>query len=435
MKKLQHTLLFLLAITISTTTQAQLSGLLKKAKDKVTEKAAEKKATVQTTTTTESVATSSSNTLKGNSAEYEWAEDNKNYGYGFQGGAGYTFDRIKQKQRTLQPLTHIRKIGEKGSFHFAKDYPELKSLIKDGEQLNATIQFSGTPFKNDKGDGKTSFSSTSDHIYVLVMANSGTIKDVMKIKDDTEFGIRIGIFIYNDNTDKISGGIFGGNFMITPQMAMEKSFILDIMPAKENVVNLYMATSFYFMHTEEYFGKAGNYKIRVCVQTPLLDDWGKVKRNENLETNAFFDYNFNISDAVTRMNEGRELATKLKEDEEKAPVAIPDEWTLKSGTPMAGYSVAKYNQMYLNEYPGVKIVKTYLSPDAGWGVVKDNDNITPSYKYSGQWVTYFVRNSKGECYYQTCNLRKNYEGGGSYGATYFAAFSNEIKYLDCNKMK
>jgi hypothetical protein len=445
MRKLQQTLILLLAFTISSNTQAQLGGLIKKAKDKVTEKKATTTTTDGATKTTEAATDQKNNDKRWEAGTFLFPEMYHGSSFGYNSTNFINLYKIKEKYGVLESLSHVRKEGEKGTFHFAKDYPELKGLINDEHIVNATIQFSGTPFKNGKGDGKTSFSSSGDHIYAQLEAKSGTIKDVFNIKKDENISFSFMYWIYNDEADKLTGNFATstGNFIVTPQMAKEKYLLLDVLPTKENAI-IYgnketgfnrTATDFAFLHKQENFSKSGNYKIRLVLLTPYTDEWGKPISGTSMDCNGFFDYSFSAKDAKARVEEGSEVHTYLSNYVREAPVPLPETWKAKSGAPMAGYSVAKYNQEYLKYYPNVKIVKTFMKDDATWSVMKDNDNFLPIYKYSNQWVTYFVKNAKGQCYYHKCNLRQDYQGGGTYGASALAVFDSEIKYVDCNEMK
>jgi hypothetical protein len=444
MKKLQQAIFLFLAITISTSTQAQLGSLVKKAKDKVTEK--------KVTTTTSDVGSKPTETVTepNKNKQYEagvflFPERYNGNSFGYNSNNFINLYKIKEKYGVLESLSHVRKEGEKGTFHFAKDYPELKDLINDEHIVNAAIQFSGTPFKNGKGDGKASFSSNGEHIYAQLEAKAGTIKDVFNIKTDENIRFSFMYYIYNDEADKLTGSFTtsAGNFIVTPQMAKEKYLLLDVLPTKENVI-IYgnketgfnrAASDFAYLHTQENFSKSGNYKVRLVLLTPYTDEWGKPISGTSMDCNGFFDYTFSAKDANARVEEGKEVHTYLSSYVREAPVPLPETWKAKSGAPMAGYSVAKYNQEYLKYYPNVKIVKTFMKDDATWSVMKDNDNFLPIYKYSNQWVTYFVKNTKGQCYYHKCNLRQDYQGGGTYGAAALAVFDSEIKYVDCNEMK
>jgi hypothetical protein len=451
MKKLQQIFILLLAFTISSTTQAQLGGLLKKAKDKVTEK--------KTTTTTSSTTTATGEGTKTTEAAIETKNNDKRwekdeftfpdavYKNEYQQRT-YNITQIKEKYGALESLSHVRKEGEKGTFHFAKDYPELKDLINDEHIVNATIQFSGTPFKNGKGDGKTSFSSNGEHVYAQLVAKAGTIKDVFNIKTDENIRFSFMYYIYSDDADKLIGNFqtSAGNFIVTPQMAKEKYLVLDIIPTKENAV-IYInkemgfnstASSFAYLHTQENFSKSGNYKVRLVLLTPYTDEWGKPISGTSMDCNGFFDYSFSIKDAKARVEEGKELNIYMSNNVNEAPVALPKEWKATTSAITMGIAQAKLVEMIKNRHASrlvsYKLVKFYASNSNGGWTVEKNEFGIPKYRYSSQWYTTFWKKNDGtDCFYQGFGLRQNYEGGGKYSA----AFVDEEPYknLKCEEMK
>jgi hypothetical protein len=444
MKKLQKTILLFLAVAISITTQAQLGGLLKKAKDKVTEK--------KEVTTTEggNKTTEVVNGTKNNDERWEKGEftfPDATYRNEYQQRT-YNIFQVKEKFGALESLSHVRKEGEKGTFHFAKDYPELKSLINDEHIVNATIQFSGTPFKNGKGDGKTSFSSNGEHIYAQLEAKAGTIKDVFNIKTDENIRFSFMYYIYSDDGDKLIGDFStsAGNFIVTPQMAKEKYLVLDIMPAKENAI-IYgnketgfnrTASDFAFLHKQENFSKSGNYKVRLVLLTPYTDEWGKPISGTSMDCNGFFDYSFTIKDAKARFEEGKEIHAYLSDYVREAPVALPEEWKAKSSSVAMGIPQAKLVEMIKNRHASrlVKytLVKFYASASSGGWTVEKNEFGIPLYRYSSQWYTAFWKNNDGtDCFYQGFGLRQNYEGGGKYSASFVD--EEPYKNLRCEEMK
>jgi hypothetical protein len=441
MKKIIPICLLFLAITIGTHTQAQLSGLLKKAKDKVTEK----------TTTTTSSSNSSSQTTE-TVIDKRWEKGaftfpDATYRNEYQQRT-YNISQVKEKFGALESLSHVRKEGENGTFHFAKDYAELKSLINDEHIVNATIQFSGTPFKNGKGDGKTSFSSNGEHIYAQLEAKAGTVKDVFNIKTDENIRFSFMYYIYSDDGDKLIGDFStsAGNFIVTPQMAKEKFILIDVMPTKENAIiyaNKEMgfnstASSFANLHTQENFSKSGNYKVRLVLLTPYTDEWGKPISGTSMDCNGFFDYSFSAKDAKARVDEGSQVFTYMKENVNNAPVALPKMWSEKSSVLAMGITQTKLIEMYKNSYADkladFNLLKLHATNSNGGWTIEKNDLGIPKYRYSSQWYTVFMKSKNGKaCFYQGFGLRQNYEGGGTYSASFID--SQPFKYVECEGMK
>jgi hypothetical protein len=446
MKKFKQIFILLLAFAISCNTQAQLGGLLKKAKDKVTEK---KTTTTNTppedTKTTEVVEDTKNNNKRWERGEFTFPD--AIYQNEYQQRT-YNITQIKEKFGALESLSHVRKEGEKGTFRFAKDYPELKDLINDEHIVNATIQFSGTPFKNGKGDGKTSFNSSGEHIYAQLEAKAGTIKDVFNIKTDENIRFSFMYYIYSDDANKLIGnfGTSTGNFIVTPQMAKEKYLVLDIMPAKENAV-IYTfkemgfnrtASNFAYLHTQENFSKSGNYKIRLVLLTPYTDEWGKPISGTSMECNGFFDYAFSTKDANARVEEGKELNIYMTDNVNDAPVALPKEWKAATSTLAMGIVQAKLIDMFRNHFDGklsdFNFVKLHATNSNGGWTIEKNELGIPRYRYSSQWYTIFMKSKNGKtCFYQGFGLRQNYEGGGKYSASFID--EDPFRYVNCEEMK
>jgi hypothetical protein len=451
MEKITQTVCLVLFIAFATNTQAQIGGLLKKAKDKITDKKE-----VTKTAPLENTQTGNSNSSGSQATETPKEEKqtevtlftfpDARYGNEYQGRT-YNLSQIKESYGALASLTHVRKENEKGTFHFAKDYTELKSLINDDHLANTTIQFSGTPFKNGKGDGKTSFSSNGQHIYALLEAKTGTVKEALKINNDENYRLSLMYFLYSDDANSIEGNAqtSSGNFVVTPQMAKEKYLVIDIMPAKENAV-IYVydkedfnstASSFAYLHTQDKFSKSGNYKVRICIKGNVTDEWGKPKYNESIEYNGFFDYSFAIKDAKARVAEGSELYTYMKENVNNAPIALPAQWKAATSPLVMGIAQAKLIDMFRNHFDGklsdFNLVKLHATNSNGGWTIEKNELGIPKYRYSSQWYTIFMKSKNGKaCFYQGFGLRQNYEGGGKYSASFIDP--DTYHYVNCEEM-
>jgi hypothetical protein len=408
MKKIQHTFVLLLAFTISTNTQAQLSGLLKKAEDKLKEKKVKKETKQEEKTETKTEVTNS-------------------------------------KEETVKSVKDIATNSD-------PNLPDGYYLIQNdlGKIILANTAFGTTA---PATTSQASFKS-SDFIYGRIQLNSGTIKEALKIaeKDNKHpfYYYDYDLFIYKNKKEVYHNRIW--NTILLRDDELNKDYLnFDILPDPKKVSSIYSATSdfccgkstvpLYSSVSPEVFATEGVYKVELLIRNSAIkDQWGKAITDESKwpTFDIDFDFTFNNNDIAT-LKKNYEAASTLAQEKFKTAGAmaaeLPDSWTAKSGAPMAGYSAAKYNQLYVKYYPAAKIIKTYMTNDGGWSLIKDNDNILPRYKYSSQWVTYFVKNSNGECYYHTCNLRQNYEGGGRYSAAFLAVFDEEIKYLDCGKMK
>lgn len=428
MKRLKQLLTITLLLS-AVTTKAQLGGLIKKAKDKVTQK---KEAAAQTTNnpaiqTENNIPNEGNNQLNNNPTEYEGYVNRGWYNAG-------SINSDSKKEPLKEPYSILRVKNEKGTFHFAKDYAEIKPYLKPIDN-NLKFVFSTTPFTTGQPNITNSFTS-HDHIYAQ-MQTSGTIKDALKIQEKDD-GVNIGFKVFYE--DYISEKMWPLPYALSTTQINGQNLTVDIMPDisvyKANKNGVLYASTFPNLNDQITFPKSGTYKIGVFVSNQNVDDWGKSIYGDNITYAGFFDYTFTPADAATIIKEGNAVNNILRNREKFSDIKpMHKGWTLQSSTPMAGYSIAKYNQDYLRFYPNVKIIKTYIAPDDGWSVIKDNDNFLPLYKYSSQWVTYFCKTNDGKCYYHTCNLRQKYEGGGTYGAKFLAVFDSEINYVDCGSMK
>lgn len=351
-----------------------------------------------------------------------------------------------EREKPIDPYQPIRKLGETGCFHFAKDYPELQDITTP-ENKNILISFSSAPYNGGTGTPATSFNSGKSHIYArLKIGNGSTLKEVFKLSGDVS-KISVDYAIYPDGAD-IFTDWSGLTFLyIRADQYNQTQLDFDIMP-DIGAVTAYIDPadrySFYLsafpqLHDARFFTKNGNYKIAIKAGAAIKDDWGNPTQ-QRTETMSSFEYVFAASDAARILDEGQKVMKALQSGIRYTPKPLIKEWKMASAAPaVAGYTASKYNQLYSNFYKGVTIVKTYLSPKTAslWKVIMSaaNNNQFPEYKYCTQWVTYFVKDAAGRCYYHTCNLRQDYTGGGTYGDTYLAVFDAEIVYVNCAEMK
>jgi hypothetical protein len=406
MKKITQAFCLTLFLAFGSNTQAQLGSLLKKAENKIKEKKAKKE------------------------AKKTEKEDTK-------------VEVTSEKEETVK---EVKNAATNSDPNLADGYYLIQNDL-------GKIILSNIPFGTTATTGQTSFKS-SDFIYGRIQLNSGTIKEALKIaeKDNKHpfYYYDYDLFIYKNKKEVYRTRIW--NTILLRDDELNNNYLnFDILPDPKKVSTIYSATSdfccgkstvpLYSSFSPEVFATEGVYKVEVLIRNSAIkDQWGKAIADESKWPTFDIDFDFTFSNSdIATLKKNYEAASTVAQEKFKTAgsmaAELPDSWTAKSGTPMAGYSAAKYNQLYLKYYPGAKIIKTYITNDGGWSVIKDNDNILPRYKYSSQWVTYFVKNTKGECYYHTCNLRQNYEGGGRYGAAFLAVFEDEIKYLDCGKMK
>lgn len=416
-------------------THAQLGDLLNKAKSKVAKASKPAVSSGNTEAATPAAGVPVDAPLA-NGPHFQLAED---FGYS-TGRFGYTAGEFQKKGNRFWPHTHIRKEGEQGGFHFAKDYPELKPLIIQSE-VPATIVFSKTPFK--KGETATTNSFTSkDHIYAKLVTTNGTIKEALSLAEDVS-NVVVYYYIYGDD-DRIAGNSTTiGGLYITKDMANEKELSFDILPAADafKVIRKpdgndieYYTSYFPALHNQYNFPKNGNYHVGINLKYKLLDEWGN-PTDKATEAYGSFAYTFSASDAKRITDEGALVREKIKSNPGVAKV--PVEWSEKS-YPLAGIGKAQLEQIYRERYPdklkGWITVKIYAnSGGSGW-VVEKNEFGIPLYRYSQQYYTIFMKGVEGKaCFFEAFGLRQDYMGAGTYGKTF--ADNEGYKYVKCEELK
>jgi hypothetical protein len=419
MKKLQQLTAILLLLVFTTTANAQLGSLLKKAKDKLTEKkpAAEPKKETAVQPPAQS---------KTEPAQKPEASDDD--------------EESPKKDITKKMGSSKNNDANTPDGYFVVDNPLGK------------IYFDNKPFTANTTENKTTF-KTSDYIYARLQLKSGTVKDALKIlpkKEPTDFYSFNYIAVLYKNKKEVYSNQVAWHHCLLRDADLDKNYLdIDILPNPGNLQTIMAPlvdfangkgpAPLYTAVQRQDFKEEGTYKVDIIIQNETVDVWGNREKEDKWPTfEADFDLNFSNADVAALIANDKKATENAAAAFEKIAAKsqpLHEGWSLKSGAPVASYSAAKYNQQYSKFYPTVKIVKTYMKPDNGWSVIKDNDNILPIYKYSSQWVTYFCKTTDGKCYYHTCNLRQNYEGGGRYGAAFLAVFDSEITYVDCEKMK
>lgn len=444
---------FLMFIALATTTiNAQIGGFINKARNKASEI---KTLTNRAGEVTESIPKNKNKSNNGNNTLNQIKETTGKAAetgkFELAGETGYDEIPLKyniemlDREKPIGPYRHIRKAGEKGNFHFARDYRELDG-IAEPEIKNAMITFSSTPFKDGTGTpAKTFNSSANSHIYARLETKGSSIKDALKISGNG-LKLTVDFYLYPVGSDAIKDrpGLGTCTIFLMPEHVSRSILDFDIKPALNSVLSYFDPSDRYafyipyfsLMHSPEFFKSSGKYMVGVRLVSDLKDEWGNVTGKKQ-EVMGSFEYDMNVSDAKTVFDEGQAVLKKLQGGMRTLPKPMPKEWNMASAASVVpGYNIAKYNQLYMNFYKNVKIVKTVLKPVAGttWKVIS-NDNIIPTYKYCTQTVYFFVKDNEGNCYYHPCDLRQDYSGGGTYGPTHLAVFDEERVYIKCDEMK
>ncbi len=452
MKVKKITTILLCCIVTATTTYAQIGGLINKARNKAGEiKSIANQAGLGGAVNSQGQNTGGKNANVNNGVKGAINKTIQSSNFELAGQDGYDEMPLKynmdmlDREKPIGPYRHIRKAGEKGNFHFARDYRELDG-IAEPEIKNATITFSSTQFKGGPGTPQTKFSSSKDsHIYARLETKGNSIKDALKISGDG-LKLTVDFYLYPVGSDVIKDrpGLGTCTLFLMPEHASRSILDFDIKPALNSVTPYYDPRDRYafyipyfsLMHSQEFFKSSGKYLIGVRVVSDVRDEWGNVT-GKKLEVMGSFEYDMNVGDAKNVYDEGQAVLKKLQNGMRTLPKPMPKEWNMASAASVVpGYNIAKYNQLYMSFYKNVKIVKTIIKPVAGatWKVIS-NDNIIPTYKYCTQTVYFFVKDQEGNCYYHPCDLRQDYSGGGTYGPMHLAVFDEERVYVKCEEMK
>ena len=439
MKKI---VLVIAIIATSINGNAQFGNLLKKAKDKVTEKK-----TVETTTTatnnsqTTTNGDGSNNKLSIAKSDVSFTLFDQNYGYRSPSNDG-TVAKFIEDKRKFSPYRHIRKYEEKGSFHFAKDYPELAPVMEPVNN-DLVISFSNSPFTSTGAIAANSFTS-GQNIYGKITTTKGTIKDALKIADNDD-GIKISFTLYDNEEETINSFSTGETFLLTAAQANSKLVTFDIIPDLKNYTtgkqSDFSAGTFAANHTQYIFKKNGNYKVAVFVKNEKVDDWGKPIYGEDIVFANFFDYTFSAKDAAKIKKDQSEINDLKNEAKKNAITVLPEEWKEKSSALVMGITQDKLLQMLLGaDLKSLKLIKFFASSsNGGWTAIYDQVNVLPTYRKSNQYYTVFYKivnpnnSNNGKCWFQTFGLRQQYMGGGTYGVATIDA--NDWHFAECDKMK
>jgi hypothetical protein len=378
-------------------------------------------------------------------AQTKWVEYDQQYGYHSYNNGKPIADVIRnpdnntQGGNKLEPYKMMRKAGEKGTFHFAKDYPELAAYTMP-ENPGVRIVFYSSPGKNS--ETQTAFNSGTRRIYAKLETSDGSIKDALGLPDKG-VSLSVRFYVFGDEYVKQLEGL--SKLYVPKNIAQGKVVEFGVMPDPNNQViylnpddknfpNFY--SMFYQMHTQNNFPKNGDYKIGVKLSYAKTDDWGKPTNNVT-GIWGFFDYTFDAKDVAGIQKEGRDVSAKSKEFQHMNE-PLPAEWGKPSSAVNSGYSAAEIQKIYLqskgDRASNMKIIKFYASPNSGMGLDKTDLGI-PRQKFTNQEYTVFYKEtSTDKCYYQQFSLAWAYLGGGAY-AKQPGLILNDNILVDCAKLK
>ncbi len=429
-------LILTLIAFVSFSANAQFGNLLNKAKEKLTEKKSEIKS--DKTSNTEKVMLSENLSTE---TIFEFPYQGSDYSSVTTGA----LSKLIANKRSYSPFEYMRKQGETGIVHFAKDYPELKPVMQPFDN-NLKIEF----FEALPNSGKETFTSSfksSSHIYARITALSGTIKSTFKLDEKNPY-IEMKMVVYNDEDKKMHFG--NGNnatyIALSLEQANLKSLDIDIMPhtMKYSVYNGISGDAIFYspfpnMHNQSNFPRNGTYKVGVFLNSKTRDDWGKKQDGDGIIYGDTFDYDFSAKDVATIMSEQQAIFDSNKDGIRTAKKDLAPEWKMKSNPITMSMTQAQITSLYLNRFEGgestLKIMKFFAHPSSGGWSIHKNEYGIPLYRYSNQFYTFFVKNIKtNDCYFQRFSMRQEYNGSGTYGTTK-GDITYDVNFTECDKMK
>ena len=400
-------------IATSISSYAQLGGLLKKAKDKITEKK-----TVETTTT----AANNNQTATLNNPPTAPTNEGSN-----------TKIIVQKGENTPE-----------GYYLF--DNPLGKILI------------ASKPFSNASNNTKTTFQS-NEFIYGRLQLKSGTIKEAFKFGEKEKgipfHSLEYVVFVYKKGETKYNNDRLWNSCLVTDADLTKNYFDFDILPNPQNATTIISALAnfsagkstapLYAAINPTVFYEDGTYKINIILRNAVNDAWGKALEQKKWPTfETDFDYLFNAND-VAALKKNKELAATNAQNNMQnlanAAQELPEQWLEKSSALVMGLTQDKLLQMLLgDDLKSLKLIKFFASSsNGGWTAIYDQGNVLPTYRKSNQYYTVFYKivnptnSNNGKCWFQTFGLRQQYMGGGTYGVATIDA--NEWHFAECDKMK
>ncbi len=430
------TIFQLLFIIVTLSSYAQFGNLLNKAKEKLTEKKSENK-TDTSINSEKSVSIENLNT----ETIFEFPYQGSDYSSVTTG----SLSQLIANKNSYSPYKYMRKKGETGIVHFAKDYPELKPVIQPYKN-NLKIEF----FEALPNSGKETFANSfksSSHIYARITALSGTIKSTFNLDEKNPY-IEMKMVLYNDENQSMH---FGNGNNATPialslEQANLKSLDIDIMPhtMKYSVYSGLSKDAIFYspfpnMHNQKNFPKNGAYTVAVFLNSKTRDDWGKQQDGDGIIYGNTFNYDFSAKDVATIMSEQQAIFDSNKNGIKYAIKDLAPEWKMKTNAFMMGLTDQQITNLYISRYSGgeqvLKILKVYAHESNGGWTIHKNEYGIPLYRYSNQFYTFFVKNiESNSCYFQRFSLRQEYNGGGAYGQTK-GDITYDVNFTACDKMK
>ena len=352
-------------------------------------------------------------------------------------------DKKKDKKKQDEPPTN-QPTNSDSSTGNSNDTKPNKQTVQ--ENPLGKILLSNKSFDGNNSDNKTTFQS-NEFIYGRLLLKNGTVRDLLKDlftdKDTPAAYVRLRINF------KHEGGATNSDYYVPLNDAeLDKTYWdFDILPSPDqahtaNIENIPITCVYSYLVGN--YSKEGENKFSIGVSVPTKDFRGKQNYDDKwlkFESNDFI-LNLTGSDFQTIKANGEKLINDFAANTQRKQIAnqvLPKQWTEKTNPLLPIATDAQLRSMYLNRFTDktiLKIIKLHASvPSSVSWSIQTNDIGIPSYRYSNQWYTVFVKNtSTHECFFDSFGLRQNYSGGGTYGQTFLDFNEGSQKFFVCDKM-
>ncbi len=317
------------------------------------------------------------------------------------------------------------------------------------------ITFSNQLFTTGTSSSKASFHS-NEFIYGRLQLNSGTVKEAFKIGNKAGgipfYSLEYIVVVYKNGEKKFNNKQIWNSCLVRDADLSKNYFDFDVLPNPQNATTIISAVAdfsagkstapLYSSITPQVFSEDGVYKVDIILRNSANDAWGKPLEEDKWPTfEADFDFTFS-SDDIATLKKNKELASTNAENKMQgittAAEPLPKQWSEKSSSLVMGLTQPQLVSMYENSFTSKMDAHTVVkfhssSTNGGWTVVS-NDFGIPTYRYSNQWYTIFIKYANGKtCFHQGFGLRQQYIGAGKYGTS--TIDKNEYHFIDCEKMK
>lgn len=316
-----------------------------------------------------------------------------------------------------------------------------------------TIIFGNEPFTTLSTGTKAKFTS-SENIYGQLQLKSGTLKDFFKIKDKDP-NKRIPYYFLNyivflsKNGKSIADNKGIWNSMYVADADVNNNYLnFDVLPSSAKVTTVINALDDFSAGSAgaplvgwispQYFKEEGNYDVTIQFTYPSYDEWGKIMPTEQwtmIEESITF--NFSKKD-IAKLTSDR-----VKVDEAaKAVIAnsrpIPSAWKATSNKINCGISEASLKSLFIGGLSSwgsdVTILKLYADKGAGNYVQKDDYGFPVRKSYNQHYVAFCKKAGTGQCFYQNFYVFNEYAGGGTYHKSLSIGLYDAV-YISCDKLK